>query len=348
MIGAEKMGDRFLITGGAGFIGSNFVHYILKTYSSCKVINLDKLTYAGNLDNLVAIQNDPRYTFVEGDICDPKIVDEIVKSGIDFIFNFAAETHVDRSIIEPEAFIRTDVLGTHVLLEAVRKYGVGRFIQISTDEVYGSIEKGLFSENDALDPSSPYSASKAGAELLVKSYIRTYDIPAVITRASNNYGPYQYPEKLIPLFVTNALDNKPLPLYGDGLNVRDWLYVEDHCSALDIIARKGVVSEAYNIGGSNEKTNLEITRLILEELEKPESLITWVKDRPGHDRRYAIDSTKVRSLGWKPGRNFQKGIVSTIRWYADNRFWWEKLKKKQVDFRDYYKNWYEKNLGLKK
>lgn len=341
------MDNRFLVTGGAGFIGSNFVHFILKTYSTCKVINLDKLTYAGNLENLTDIQEDPRYSFVEGDICDFETVDSIMATGIDFVFNFAAETHVDRSIIEPEAFIRTDVLGTHVLLEAVRKFGVGRFIQISTDEVYGSIDNGSFDESDPVDPSSPYSASKAGAELLVKSYIKTYNIPAIITRASNNYGPYQYPEKLIPLFVTNALDDKPLPLYGDGLNIRDWLYVEDHCAALDIIARNGAVSEIYNIGGNNERTNLDITRLILNTLEKPESLIARVKDRPGHDRRYAIDSSKTKALGWQPARDFQEGLAATVRWYAANRTWWEKLKKKQAHFREYYQNWYEKKLGMK-
>jgi len=236
------MAKRYLITGGAGFIGANFIHYLLKKYSDCTIINLDKLTYAGNLDNLVEVEKDPRYSFIEGDICDPETVDRIVSSGVDFLVNFAAETHVDRSIIDPAAFIRTDIMGTHVLLEAVRKFGVERYIQISTDEVYGSIESGAFRENDPVTPSSPYSASKAGAELLVRSYITTYGIPAIITRASNNYGPYQYPEKLIPLFVTNALDDTPLPLYGDGLNVRDWLYVGDHCAALDVVCHRGELS----------------------------------------------------------------------------------------------------------
>ncbi len=340
------MADRYLITGGAGFIGANFVHYLLDKYSSCTIVNLDKLTYAGNLENLRSIESDPRYTFVKGDICDAANVESVMAEGIDYVFNFAAETHVDRSIIDPAAFIRTDVLGTHVLLESIRKYPVKKFIQISTDEVYGSIEKGFFIENDPPAPSSPYSASKAGAELLVQSYIKTFGIPAVITRASNNYGPYQYPEKLIPLFVTNALDDKSLPLYGDGLNVRDWLYVKDHCAALDIIAQKGTLSEVYNIGGGNEKTNIEITRLILEILNKPDSLIKPVKDRPGHDRRYAIDSAKTMNLGWKPERDFEQGLSETVQWYADNREWWERLKDKQVQFREYYRNWYQNQLGM--
>jgi dTDP-glucose 4,6-dehydratase len=341
------MADCYLITGGAGFIGANFIHYLLEKYSSCKIVNLDKLTYAGNLENLRSVENDSRYTFVKGDICDPSTVDAILAEGIDYVFNFAAETHVDRSIIDPAAFIRTDVMGTHVLLESIRKHRVKRFIQISTDEVYGSIETGLFTESDRPAPSSPYSASKAGAELLVQSYIKTYGIPAIITRASNNYGPYQYPEKLIPLFVTNALDDKCLPLYGDGLNVRDWLYVKDHCSALDVIAQNGVLSEVYNIGGGNEKTNMEITRLILEELNKPKTLIKRVKDRPGHDRRYAIDSAKLMELGWKPERNFEQGLAETVQWYADHRDWWEALKNKQAQFREYYRNWYQEQLGMK-
>ncbi|MCD4653872.1 dTDP-glucose 4,6-dehydratase, partial [bacterium] len=285
-------------------------------------------------------------SFVEGDICDAEIVDQLVSAGVDYIFNFAAETHVDRSIIDPEAFIRTDVLGTHVLLEAIRKFGVERYIQISTDEVYGSIEQGTFSENDSLTPSSPYSASKASAELLVKSYITTYGIPAIITRASNNYGPYQYPEKLIPLFVTNAIEDQALPLYGDGLNVRDWLYVEDHCAALDIVCMKGQLSEVYNIGGSNEHTNVEITHRILTILGKPKSLIQPVKDRPGHDRRYAIDSTKAMALGWKPTHDFERGIAETVRWYKSNKEWWSTLKIKSKQFKEYYRNWYQKHLGM--
>ena len=341
------MGKRYLVTGGSGFIGSNFVHYILNRYADCTVVNLDKLTYAGNPDNLRDVENDPRYSFIQGDICDSDAVDGIVSNGIDFIFNFAAETHVDRSIIDPGAFIRTDVLGTHVILEAVRRHGVERLIQISTDEVYGSIEKGSFRETDPVTPSSPYSASKAGAELLVQSYITTYGTPAIITRASNNYGPYQYPEKLIPLFVTNALDDKPLPLYGDGLNVRDWLYVEDHCSALDLVSRKGRLHEIYNIGGSNERTNIEITKFILDYLGKPQSLITPVKDRPGHDRRYAIESSKTASLGWTPAHDFKRGLGETIQWYVDHREWWERLKEKQIQFKEYYRDWYQRQLGMK-
>ena len=345
-IGIEKMGKRYLVTGGAGFIGSNFVHYLLKKYSDCSIINLDKLTYAGNLDNHIAIEKDPRYTFVEGDICDVETVDRLVSSGIDYLVNFAAETHVDRSIIDPSAFIQTDVLGTHVLLEAVRKFGVERYIQISTDEVYGSIDEGEFKETDIVTPSSPYSASKAGAELLVQSYITTFNVPAIITRASNNYGPYQFPEKLIPLFVTNAISDQPLPLYGDGLNVRDWLFVEDHCSALDLICEKGELSEIYNIGGGNERTNIEITHLILEQLGKPKSLIKPVKDRPGHDRRYAVDTKKIQALGWKPVSDFDNGMKETVEWYRDNQEWWMKLKEKNRQFKEYYRDWYQKQLGL--
>jgi len=342
------MADRVLVTGGAGFIGSNFVHHLLENHPDCTVFNLDKLTYAGNLDNLKDIQEDSRYKFVHGDICDEDLVNNIVESGIDCIFNFAAETHVDRSILEPSAFIRTDVLGTHVLLEAARKYKVKLFIQISTDEVYGSIEEGSFREVDVLNPSSPYSASKAGAELLVKSFITTYHLPAIITRGSNNYGPFQYPEKLIPLFVTNALEDKPLPMYGDGLNVRDWLFVRDHCEALDTIREKGVPGEIYNVGGSNERTNIEITKCILSQLDKPESLIQTIKDRPGHDRRYSIDCGKLKSLGWKPRYDFNLGMQTTIDWYRKNLEWWQKLKVKNAEFKAYYEKWYSDNLGMKK
>ncbi len=342
------MGKRFLVTGGAGFIGSNFIHYLLNKYPGSQVINLDILTYAGNLENLTAVQDNPDYRFVKGDICDADIVDEIMSSGIDFVYNLAAETHVDRSILEPSAFIRTDVLGTHVLLESAKKHNVQRFIQISTDEVYGSIDKGFFKETDPLSPSSPYSASKAGGELLVKSFFTTYDFPVIITRASNNYGPYQYPEKLIPLFVTNALEDQALPMYGDGLNVRDWLFVEDHCQALDIAGQHGEPGEIYNIGGSNEHTNLEITHRILSLLDKPKSLIQTVKDRPGHDRRYAIDSSKIGSLGWSPRHDFEQGMEATVKWYCDNMDWWRKLKLKNKEFKEYYNQWYSENLGMKK
>ncbi|MBN1295359.1 dTDP-glucose 4,6-dehydratase [bacterium] len=340
------MAKRYLVTGGAGFIGSNYIRYLLGRYPDCSIVNLDKLTYAGNLDNLAGLDRDPRYSFVEGDICDSDTVDRIVSSGVDYLVNFAAETHVDRSIIDPAAFIRTDVMGTHVLLESVRKFGLERYIQISTDEVYGSIEEGAFREWDPVTPSSPYSASKAGAELLVQAYITTYGIPAIITRASNNFGPYQYPEKLIPLFVTHALDDRPLPLYGDGLNVRDWLYVEDHCSALDLICRDGALSEIYNIGGGNERTNIDITHRILRILGKPDSLIQPIKDRPGHDRRYAVDTTRIRALGWKPAHDFETGLEATVAWYRDNREWWMKLKERNRKFNEYYQNWYQHHLGM--
>ncbi|MBN1551659.1 dTDP-glucose 4,6-dehydratase [bacterium] len=340
------MGNRYLVTGGAGFIGANFIHFLLKKYPDCAIVNLDKLTYAGNLDNLKSIEHDPRYTFVQGDICDAECVKKVFAGGVNYVFNFAAETHVDRSIQDPSSFIRTDVLGAYVLADAALKHGVNRFVQISTDEVYGSIQSGSFSESDPLNPSSPYSASKAGGELVVMSYFTTYQLPVIVTRASNNYGPYQYPEKLIPLFVTNAIESRSLPLYGDGSNVRDWLYVEDHCTALDIICEKGIPGQIYNIGGSNERSNLEITRKILSYLSKSESLIRRVKDRPGHDWRYSIDSIKLRNLGWQPSHDFEKGLHKTIDWYVSNSEWWEKLKSKNDAFIKHYKSWYQDKLGL--
>ncbi|MBN1355018.1 dTDP-glucose 4,6-dehydratase [bacterium] len=338
------MGDRYLITGGAGFIGSNFIRYLLGKYPDCRVVNLDKLTYAGNLENVADVANHPGYNFIHGDICDMETVAAVIKNGVDYVINFAAETHVDRSIMDPSGFIRTDVMGTYVLLEASRRHLVKLFVQISTDEVYGSIAEGSFSEADPVNPSSPYSASKAGAELVVKSFVTTYGFPAVITRASNNYGPYQYPEKLIPYFVTNALEDQPLPLYGDGLNIRDWLFVGDHCRALDVILRKGVPGEIYNIGGDRECTNIEITRKILELLDKPESLIRKVKDRPGHDRRYSIDSSKMHALGWSPDHDFNQGMIETVSWYRENRDWWRRLK---IRSSEYYRDWYDKKLGMK-
>ncbi|MCG2825363.1 MAG: dTDP-glucose 4,6-dehydratase [Thermoplasmatales archaeon] len=316
---------RILITGGAGFIGSNFIHYMLKKYEDIEIVNYDKLTYAGNLDNIRDVENDPRYIFVKGDICDSKLVNEAVKKDVDQIINFAAESHVDRSIEDPTSFIRTDVFGTHVLLEASRKYNVEKYIQISTDEVYGSIEKGSFKETNTLTPSSPYSASKASADLLVNSYFVTYGLPVLITRSTNNFGPYQYPEKLVPLFIINALRNKPLPLYGNGLNERDWLYVEDNCEAIDVVMQKGKNGEVYNIGSGNEKTNIDITKLILKELKKPESLVQHVNDRPGHDRRYSLDVTKIKNLGWKQKHGFKEAMHKTIKWYVNNRWWWESL-----------------------
>ncbi len=330
---------NLLITGGAGFIGSNFVHHILDKYADCKVVVYDKLTYAGNLDNLRDVADDPRYRFVRGDICDMEHLDQVVREhAIDNIVNFAAETHVDRSILEPGSFIQTDVYGTHVLLEAVRKFGLERIVHISTDEVYGSVLEGSSVETDRLLPNSPYSASKAGADLMCRAYHVTYGVPVVITRGSNNFGPHQYPEKVIPLFITNALDDKPLPLYGDGLNVRDWLYVLDHCEAIDLMLHEGQDGENYNVGGDNELTNLRLTEMILELTGKPKSLVEFVEDRPGHDRRYSLDSTKIRELGWRPRHDFADALEWTVRWYRENRWWWEKIK--SGDYTGYYEQQY--------
>jgi dTDP-glucose 4,6-dehydratase len=315
---------KLLVTGGAGFIGSNFIRSILEKYPAYEVMNLDKLTYAGNLENLKGVEKSKNYSFKNGDICDKEMVKKICKD-VDIIVNFAAETHVDRSIIDAGNFVTTDVIGTYSLLEAARKYDVEKYIQISTDEVYGSIESGSFKETDCLEPSSPYSASKAGGDMLVHSYFITHKIPAVITRSSNNFGPYQYPEKLIPLFITNALRNKKLPLYGDGKNVRDWLYVLDNCDAIDLVMHKGKAGEIYNIGSGNETTNIDITTLILQELHRPESLIEFVPDRKGHDRRYSLDTTKIKKLGWKPMNDFKTALSKTIRWYAENEWWWKPL-----------------------
>lgn len=329
----------YLITGGCGFIGSNFVRYILSNEKECRIVNLDKLTYAGNPKNLSDVDNDDRYIFVHGDICDEKVVDEIFSDyHPDIVFNFAAESHVDRSIGKPDDFIRSDMFGVFTLLEAMKLHGGELFVQISTDEVYGSIEKGEFTEEDPLMPSNPYSASKAGGDRLAYSYFVTYDLPVIVTRASNNYGPFQYPEKLIPLFVTNALEDQPLPLYGDGKNVRDWLYVEDHCSALHFIMTNGVLGETYNIGGGNEMQNIEITRLILDHLSKSEGLIRFVEDRKGHDQRYALSINKLRQLGWEPKHDFTDGLRTTIDWYVSNNNWWRKIK--SGEFREYYEQAY--------
>jgi len=315
---------KLLVTGGAGFIGSNFIRHMLRKYPDYEIVNLDKLTYAGNLANLKDLEDNPRYSFVKGDICDKKVVEDVSKD-VDAIVNFAAETHVDKSIVDAGTFVTTDTYGTYILLEAARKYHIQRFVQISTDEVYGSIEKGSFKEMDPLNPSNPYSASKAGADLLVHSYFITYDLPMVTTRSTNNFGPYQHPEKLIPLFITNALRNKPLPLYGDGKNIRDWIYVMDNCEAINLILHKGRTGEIYNVAGGDEKTNLEVTHLILEELNKPDTLIKFVEDRPGHDKRYSLDCTKVRKLGWKPKTKFEDGLKKTVQWYKDNVWWWKPL-----------------------
>ena len=318
---------KILVTGGAGFIGSNFVRYMLDKYEDYEIVNLDALTYCGNLENLSGIEDNPNYTFVKGNITDKKLVNEIT-SDIDYIINFAAESHVDRSIEDPEIFIKSNIIGTQVLLDAAKKYGIQKYLQISTDEVYGTLgETGYFTEETPLAPNSPYSASKAGADLMVRAYNETFNLPVNITRCSNNYGPYQFPEKLIPLMISNALENKPLPVYGDGLNVRDWLHVYDHCTAIDIVLNNGKNGEVYNIGGNNEKKNIEIVKLILENLGKDESLIKYVTDRLGHDRRYAIDSTKIQDeLGWKPKYTFETGIAETIEWYLDNRELWERIK----------------------
>ena len=328
---------KLLVTGGAGFIGSNFIRYILNKYRDYKVVNLDKLTYAGNIENLKDIEKNHRYTFVEGDICDLPLVESLAKH-VDVIVNFAAETHVDRSILEPGNFIRTDVYGTYVLLETAKKYKHWRYVQISTDEVYGSIEIGSFRENDPLNPTNPYSASKGGGDLLAHSYWSTYKLPVIITRSSNNFGPYQYPEKFIPLFITSAIDNLTLPLYGDGKNVRDWIYVIDNCEAIDMILHKGKEGEIYNIGAGNEKTNIEIAQLIVEELGKPLDLIKFVKDRLGHDRRYSLDSTKICSLGFTPRYEFKEALRETIKWYKENEGWWRRIKK--GEFKDYYQKVY--------
>jgi len=318
-----------LVTGGMGFIGSNFIRMFLESERDVNIVNLDKLTYAGYPLNLKDLENDERYTFIKGDICDADVVEKAMK-GCDVVVHFAAESHVDRSIADPSSFIKTDVLGTFVLLEQAKKEKVERFVQISTDEVYGTIPEGYSSvETDPLMPRNPYSASKAGADRLAYSYFTTYDLPVIITRASNNYGPRQYPEKLIPLFVTNLIRGKKVPLMGDGKNVRDWLHVIDHCRAIDFLIENGQDGEVYNIAGENEKQNIEITRIILDELDMDADMIEWVPDRLGHDRRYSMKCDKLKSLGWKQSVEFEKGIRETIRWYVNNPSWWKPLKKKE-------------------
>jgi dTDP-glucose 4,6-dehydratase len=334
---------RYLVTGGAGFIGSNFVRYLFGKYGEdAQVVNLDKLTYAGIRENLADFEGKKNYRFIRGDITNPIDVAEAYRGGVDVVVNFAAETHVDRSLMEAGSFIETDVHGVLVLLEEARKHApkLKRFVQISTDEVYGSIDRGSFKETDPLNPRNPYSASKAGGDRMAYAYAQTYGLPIIITRASNNFGPFQYPEKLIPLFVTNAIDNLPLPLYGDGKNIRDWLFVEDHCAAIDFLIERGENSEVYNVGGGNEKENREITHKILEILNKPQSLIKPVADRQGHDRRYSLDTKKLESHGFKSSANFDEALRRTVEWYVKNEPWWRAIKERSAEFRTYYAKQY--------
>ena len=331
---------KILITGGLGFIGSNFIRYILDKYPNYEVINLDKVTYAANFANLRDIENDRRYKFIKGDICQAKIVNQIMKK-VDYVVHLAAESHVDRSIIGAEDFIQTNIYGTYVLLEAARKYKIKKFLFISTDEVYGSIAKGKFKETNLLLPNSPYAASKASADLLSRSYFKTHDLPVLITRSSNNYGPWQFPEKLIPLFVTQLIENKKVPVYGDGKQVRDWLYVLDNCTGIDLVLHQGKIGEIYNIGADCEKENIEITKIILKELNQNESMIKYVKDRLGHDRRYALNSSKIKRLGWKPEYRFNQALKQTIDWYKNNQEWWKKIKLGE------YLKYYQKQYGQK-
>lgn len=342
---------KILVTGGAGFIGGNFVHHMVNKYPDYEIVNLDLLTYAGNLETLKPVEDKPNYKFVKGDIADREfIMDLFEKEKFDIVVNFAAESHVDRSIEDPSIFVKTNVEGTVVLLDAAKKYGVKRYHQVSTDEVYGDLPLDrpdlFFTEETPIHTSSPYSSSKAGADLLVLAYHRTYGLPVTISRCSNNYGPYHFPEKLIPLMIANALNDKPLPVYGKGENVRDWLYVEDHCRAIDLIIHNGRVGEVYNVGGHNEMKNIDIVKMICKELGKPESLITYVADRKGHDMRYAIDPTKIHNeLGWLPETKFADGIKKTIQWYLDNKEWWETII--SGEYQNYYEKMYANREGMK-
>jgi dTDP-glucose 4,6-dehydratase len=319
---------KLFVTGGAGFIGSNYVRWVLQNRPDAEVTNYDLLTYAGNLANLRDLEDNPRYRFVKGDICDTALLDEVVP-GHDAIVNFAAESHVDRSIDWAAEFVRTNVIGTNTLLDVARRQSIARYLQVSTDETYGSIDVGAFSEEDRLDPSSPYSASKAGGDLLARAYHRTYGMPVVITRGSNTFGPYQFPEKVIPLFVTNLLEDQPVPLYGDGMNVRDWIYVEDVASGIHTVLEKGDAGQIYNIAAGNERTNVDLTKALCDLLGKPHSLITPVADRPGHDRRYSVDTTRTNALGWEPRWSFDDALRTTVDWYRENRWWWEPLRSRE-------------------
>jgi len=327
-----------LITGGCGFIGSNFIHYVLAKYPEYRVVNLDKLTYAGNPANLIELADDDRYRFVEGDICDPATVGPLVAEA-DIVVNFAAESHVDRSIMGGAEFVQTNFNGTYTLLDSAVEHGIERFHQISTDEVYGSINEGAWTEEWPLAPRNPYSSTKASAELLVRAYHITHGLPTVTTRASNNVGPFQYPEKRVPLYISNAIDDLPLPVYGDGSQVRDHLYVEDHCSAIDLVLHQGEIGEIYNVGGENDATGLEVAKVILKRLGKDESLLTFVTDRSGHDQRYALDSSKVQALGWQPASDFRVAMERTVDWYVENESWWREIKERQ-DYKDYYQRNY--------
>jgi dTDP-glucose 4,6-dehydratase len=337
------MKTRYLVTGGAGFIGSNFIRQLLAHDRHAWVTNLDKLTYAGNLDNVADLESNPHYRFVRGDIAQAKTIEKCFRRGVDVVVHFAAETHVDRSIVNAGDFIDTDIKGTFHLLEQARRFGVKKFIQVSTDEVYGSIARGSCREDAPLMPRNPYSASKAGADRLAYSFFATHRLPVIITRCSNNYGPYQHPEKMLPLFISNALEDKPLPLYGDGRNVRDWIHVQDHCAAILFLLRKGKAGEVYNISGDSPRENIEITRQVLKILGKPANLIRRVQDRPGHDRRYSIDGGKLKALGFRPKIRFEDGLKRTVRWYQDNASWWHKIK--AGSFRHYYKKQYGRRLA---
>jgi dTDP-glucose 4,6-dehydratase len=333
---------NILVTGGAGFIGSNFVRYMIELHPDYRIVNLDKLTYAGNLENLKGMESNPRHQFVQGDICDATLVRSLFKENkTDVVVHFAAESHVDRSIVGAAEFVRTNVLGTSVLLESAKEFKLSKFVHVSTDEVYGSLgPEGRFTEASPLHPNSPYAASKASSDLLALAYHHTFGLPIIVTRCSNNYGPYQFPEKLIPLMIANALNNKPLPVYGDGGNVRDWIHVLDHCSAIDAVLNNGEIGSVYNIGGKSERKNLDVVKLILKVLGKPESLIAFVKDRPGHDRRYAIDSAKLeKELNWRQSLSFEDGIIQTITWYQQNTGWWQRII--SGEYKEYYRMMYE-------
>lgn len=334
---------KLLVTGGAGFIGSNFIYYMLNKHPDYDIINFDKLTYAGNLENLEALSNNKHYSFIKGDIADAHLVNEVLDKGIDAVINFAAESHVDRSILEPASFIKTNILGTQVLLDAARQRHIARFVQISTDEIYGSLgPAGKFTETTCIQPNSPYSASKASADMIALAYFKTFNFPIVITRTSNNYGPYQFPEKLLPLAITNLIDEKPVPIYGDGLHVRDWIFVMDNAEAIDMVLHKGEDGEVYNIGAGYESANISLIKTVLKLMNKPESFITFVKDRPGHDRRYAMDASKImRTLGWSAKTSLEEGLKTTIDWYTTNKNRWERIKSGK------YLAYYEKNYGPK-